>query len=115
MDIRLAEYAASLPQEWRIHGRVTKRIVREALRPRIPDAVLNRPKIGFRMPVAAWFRGALKEPFHDLLLGPDAVTGGLLDRDGLRRLIDDHTSGRADHSKTLWALYALETFLREFF
>ena len=115
MDIRLAEYAASLPEHWRIRGRTTKRILREAMRSRIPEAVLTRPKIGFRMPVAAWFRGPLKEPFHDLLLGPGAITGDLLDRHAVRRLIDDHTSGRADHAKTLWALYALETFLREFF
>jgi asparagine synthase (glutamine-hydrolysing) len=115
MDIRLAEYAASLPDEWRTRGRITKRIVREALRPRIPEAVLNRPKIGFRMPVAAWFRGPLREPFHDLLLGPGAVTRDLLDQNALRGLIDDHISGRADHSKALWAFYALETFLREFF
>jgi asparagine synthase (glutamine-hydrolysing) len=115
MDVRLAEYAASLPDEWRIRSRVTKRIVREALRPRLPEAVLSRPKIGFRMPVAAWFRGPLKAPFYDLLLGPNAVTGELLDQNGLRSLIRDHESGRADHSKTLWAFYSLETFLREFF
>jgi asparagine synthase (glutamine-hydrolysing) len=115
MDIRLAEYAASMPETWRIRGRTTKRIVREALRQRIPQAVLNRRKIGFRMPVSAWFRGPLREPFHDLLLDSGAVTGGLLDQEALRRMFDEHSTGQADHSKALWALYALETFLREFF
>jgi asparagine synthase (glutamine-hydrolysing) len=115
MDIRLAEYASSLPQEWRIKGRMTKRIVREALRPRLPDAVIRRPKNGFRMPVSAWFRGPLREPFNDLLLGPGAITRDYLDPVAIRRLMEEHGSGRHDHAKTLWALFALETFLGEFF
>lgn len=115
MDTGLAAYAAGLPDEWRIKGSVTKRILREALRSRIPEAVLKRPKIGFRMPVSAWFAGPLKDPFHDLLLAPNAATSGLLDRDELRRLITAHVGGQADHAKTLWTLFALETFLREFF
>ncbi len=115
MDIRLAEYAASLPDHWRIKGRTTKRIVREALRPRLPEAVLRRPKNGFRMPVAAWFRGPLRDEFNDLLLGRDAVTRNHLERATVVRYAEDHASGRRDHSKTLWSLFALETFLREFF
>lgn len=115
MDVRLAEYAASLPEHWRIRGRTTKRIVREALRPRLPAAVVRRPKNGFRMPVGAWFRGPLRGRFDDLLLGPDAVTRGHLDPAVLRRLAQEHADGTGDHAKTLWSLFALETFLREFF
>ncbi|MBD9374396.1 asparagine synthase (glutamine-hydrolyzing) [Rhizobium sp. ARZ01] len=115
MDIRLAEYASSLPEEWRIKGRTTKRIVREALAPRLPEAVLRRPKNGFRMPVSAWFRGQLREPFNEIVLGSGAITRDYLDPDAIRRLMSDHSSGRRDHAKTLWALFALETFLCEFF
>lgn len=115
MDVRLAEYAASLPETWRIKGGVTKRIVREALRPRLPEAVIHRPKNGFRMPVGAWFRGPLRDRYSDLLLGPDAVTRDLLDASVLRRYTAEHADGTRDHSKTLWSLFALETFLREFF
>lgn len=115
MDIRLAEYASSLPEQWRIKGRVTKRIVREALRPRLPGAVLRRPKNGFRMPVGAWFRGPLRAQFHDLLLGPDALTRDYFDRRELLRYAEEHANGSVDHSKTLWSLFALETFLQEFF
>ena len=115
MDIRLAEYAASLPDHWRIKGRMTKRILRQALRPRLPEAVLRRPKNGFRMPVGAWFRGPLRAQFDDLLLGSDAVTRDLVDRAALHRYAREHASGTWDHSKTLWSLFALETFLREFF
>ena len=115
MDVRLAEWASSLPQNWRIQGRTTKRIVREALNPRLPDAVIKRPKNGFKLPVTQWFRGPLREPFRDMLLGHDAITSDYLDQAAISKLADDHAEGRADHDKTLWALYALETFLKEFF
>ena len=115
MDLKLAEFAASLPEDWRIRGRVTKRIVRDALGPRLPEAVIKRPKNGFRMPVAEWFRGALKEPFRDFLLSADAVTADYLDRTEVSRLASEHAESRRDHDKTLWALFSLEVFLREFF
>lgn len=115
LDVRLAEFASALPAHWRIRGLTTKRIVRLALAPRLPAAVIQRPKNGFRLPVGAWFRGPLREPFVDLLLGPDSVSGAYLSREALERLLADHVSGRRQNDKTLWALYALETFLRTFF
>lgn len=115
MDVPLAEFASTLPDEWRIKGNVTKRIVREALGPRLPEAVLNRPKNGFRMPVTEWFQGILREQSQDILLGADSISGTYLDRSNVSRLLDEHASGRQNHDKTLWALFSLETFLREFF
>jgi len=115
MDIRLAEYASSLPDNWRIRDRTTKHIVREALRPRLPETVLRRPKNGFRMPVGAWFQGPLRAQFDDLLLGSDAVTRDYFDRAAIHRYAEEHASGKKDHAKILWSLFALETFLREFF
>jgi asparagine synthase (glutamine-hydrolysing) len=115
MDIRLAEFAARLPDRWRVQGRVSKRIVREALCPRLPQAVINRRKNGFRMPVTDWFRGPLIEPFRDLVMGPDSICGLYIDRTEIGRLLDAHASGHENHDKALWSLFALETFLREFF
>ncbi|MFU0507213.1 asparagine synthase (glutamine-hydrolyzing) [Pseudaminobacter sp. NGMCC 1.201702] len=115
MDVKLAEFASTLPDRWRINGRVTKRIVREALGPRLPKAVLTRPKNGFRMPVTEWFCGPLREPARELLLGSDSISGNYLDRATIGHLLDEHANRRRNHDKTLWALFALETFLREFF
>ncbi|MBS3649424.1 asparagine synthase (glutamine-hydrolyzing) [Pseudaminobacter sp. 19-2017] len=115
MDVKLAEFASTLPDRWRIGGRVTKRIVREALGPRLPKAVLHRPKNGFRMPVTEWFCGPLLEPARALLLGSDSISGSYLDRTTVGRLLSEHADRRRNHDKTLWALFALETFLREFF
>ena len=115
MDIRLAEFASTLPDSYRIKGGITKRIVREALGPRLPQSVLTRRKNGFRMPVTEWFRGPLREPARELLLASDSVTGPYLDRATIAHYLDEHTSRQQNHDKTLWALFALETFLREFF
>ncbi|MDA7964888.1 asparagine synthase (glutamine-hydrolyzing) [Ruegeria sp.] len=115
MDARLAEFASSLPDHWRIKGRVTKRILRTAMQSRLPEAVLNRPKIGFRMPVAEWFQGPLYDPLCDLMSGSGSVSANYLDAGQILQQAKEHRAGQADHSKTLWAVYALETFLQEFF
>jgi asparagine synthase (glutamine-hydrolysing) len=115
MDIRLAEFASTLPDNCRIKGGITKRIVREALGPRLPQSVLTRRKNGFRMPVTEWFRGPLRDPARELLLASDSITGPYLDRATVGLYLDEHAKGQENHEKTLWALFALETFLREFF
>jgi asparagine synthase (glutamine-hydrolysing) len=115
MDVRLAEFASTLPDSCRVKGRVTKRIVREALGPRLPQSVLTRRKNGFRMPVTEWFRGPLRDPAREILLASDSITGPYLDRATVARYLDEHANGQQNHEKTLWALFALETFLREFF
>ena len=115
MDVPLAEFAARLPEDWRIKGKVTKRIVREALGPRLPEAVIKRPKNGFRLPVAEWFRGDLRDAFQDLVLGPGSISGQYIDKGAIARIAEDHAAGRENKDKTLWTLYSLEIFLREHF
>ncbi|MCK1535449.1 MULTISPECIES: asparagine synthase (glutamine-hydrolyzing) [unclassified Bradyrhizobium] len=115
MDVRLAEFASTLPDSHRIKGKVTKRIVRKALAPRLPQSVLTRRKNGFRMPVTEWFRGPLRDPARELLLGSDSISRPYLDRETVQLYLDEHAKGLQNHDKTLWALFALETFLREFF
>ncbi len=115
MDVQLAEFASTLPDSYRIKGRVTKRIVREALAPRLPQSVLTRRKNGFRMPVTEWFRGPLRDSARELLLSPDSISSPYLDRATVALYLDEHANGKQNHEKTLWALFALETFLREFF
>jgi len=115
LDVRLAEFASSLPDSSRIRGSTTKRIVREAMGRRLPKAVLTRRKNGFLMPVTEWFMGSLRDPARELLLGSDSISARYLDRSKVQMYLDQHASGQQNHDKTLWALYALETFLREFF
>jgi asparagine synthase (glutamine-hydrolysing) len=77
----------------------------------VPDAILTRKKKGFAMPVAGWFRGALRPMARDLLGTADARTAPLLERAAVRRLLDEHEAG-VDHGERLWNLLVLELWLR---
>ena len=61
MDHELAALVSSMPDEYRVRGRVTKWILREAMKRLLPPAILERPKVGFRVPVNEWFRTSMRE------------------------------------------------------
>ncbi|HEV2029941.1 MAG TPA: asparagine synthase (glutamine-hydrolyzing) [Candidatus Dormibacteraeota bacterium] len=102
------EYATHLPLNMKLRGLRSKFLLKRALRGILPDQILNRPKKGFGIPVAHWFRGPLKE--HMLsVLSPERVTRkGFFDPRGVQQLIDDHLSGRRDNRKQLWTLFAFD-------
>ncbi len=112
LDVRLADLAVALPDVLRLRGRKTKVLLRAAMESRLPAAVMKRKKKGFPIPVAAWFRGSLRDVLEDTVGAPDSRVGAYVDRDWIRNLITDHHKGRASHHKALWMLLSLETFLR---
>jgi asparagine synthase (glutamine-hydrolysing) len=77
LDHVLMEFVATLPVSLKLAGRHKKRLLRAALRGVVPDAILDRPKMGFCSPLAAWFREDLRDLAHDVLLSPqsDRVPG----------------------------------------
>ena len=80
--------------------------------PHLPAEILYRPKMGFGVPLAQWFRGPLREPVRRAVLGPVLAETGWFNASYLRRLVDDHQSGRRDYSTPLWTLLMFESFLR---
>jgi len=115
MDTHLAAFSARLPDHWRIKCRMTKRIMRTAFGNRVPQAVLERPKNGFRLPVSTWFKTELHDQFQDMMASDNAISKDFLHVAKISQIASDHHSGVQDHSKVLWSLFALETFLGEFF
>jgi asparagine synthase (glutamine-hydrolysing) len=113
MDHQLAAFVSGLPDEWRVRGLTTKRILREAMQRVLPARILERPKIGFRVPVNQWFRGSMRGYLTDHLLGPESRTCDYYRPEALRRYVDEHTSGRQNHEKLLWSLLSLEVWHRE--
>ncbi|HET9106407.1 MAG TPA: asparagine synthase (glutamine-hydrolyzing) [Steroidobacteraceae bacterium] len=113
MDHELAAFVSGLPDEWRVRGVTTKRILREAMRRVLPPAILERPKIGFRVPVNEWFRGSMRGYLTDHLLGTDSRTRDYYRPQVLRSYVDEHTAGRQNHEKLLWSLLTLEIWHRE--
>ena len=114
MDHELASYVSALPDRWRVHGSVTKRILRDAMRLLLPAAILNRPKVGFRVPVNEWFRGPMRDYLRDHLTGTDSLTRGYYRPAVLAKYLDEHTQGRQNHEKLLWCLLTLEIWHREY-
>jgi asparagine synthase (glutamine-hydrolysing) len=102
------EYATHLPLNMKLRGLRSKFLFKRALRGILPDSILNRPKKGFGIPVAHWFRGPLKEQMLSVL-SPERIAGkGFFDPKSVKRLIDDHLAGRRDNRKQLWTLFAFE-------
>ena len=108
------ERAAALPSNLKIRGRVSKAVLKHAVGPWLPAAVIDRPKMGFGVPIASWFRNRLAHVPDQLLLDPVATERGIFRPDGVRKLIDDHRSGRADNASRLWALLQLELWFRTY-
>lgn len=112
LDHLLVEWMCALPPQWKLDGGEGKRLFKTALQPHIDADILYRPKMGFAVPLAGWFRGPLRERIRSAILGPVLGDSGLFDRDYLIQLLDRHQSGRRDHSAPLWSLLMFEGFLR---
>jgi asparagine synthase (glutamine-hydrolysing) len=104
LDRKVVEFMAGLPIGQKVSGRSTKRLFRQVARRHLPEWVLRRPKHGFGSPVAEWLREELRDFAVDVLLAPDAMTGGA----AVRRMLDRHQRGAADFNRQLWALLMLE-------
>jgi asparagine synthase (glutamine-hydrolysing) len=112
MDHPLVEWLSSLPPEFKLHGGEGKRLLKKALEPYLPPEILYRPKMGFAVPLAKWFRGPLREPVRKAVLGPVLADTGWFNEAYLLRLVEEHQSGVSDFSTPLWALLMFESFLR---
>jgi asparagine synthase (glutamine-hydrolysing) len=114
LDHKLVEFAAALPDRWKLSGWTTKRILRRAMKGVLPESILNRPKMGFPVPFSTWMRGPWNAVARDVLLDRRARERGVLDPAGVERLLADHASGRIDGGDRIWSLLNLELWYRTF-
>ncbi|WP_374243277.1 XrtA/PEP-CTERM system amidotransferase [Zoogloea sp.] len=112
MDHKLVEWLATLPSGLKIKGQEGKFVFKKAMEPMLPRDVLYRPKMGFAVPLARWFRGPLKARVREAILGPTLAETGIFNRDYLQHLVDAHQSGARDYSAPLWTTMMFEAFLR---
>jgi asparagine synthase (glutamine-hydrolysing) len=112
MDHPLVEWLASLPNSLKIQGQEGKLLLKKAMEPRLPNEVLYRPKMGFAVPLARWFRGPLRGRMQDGVLGSTLRETGIFEPKVLKALVDAHLNGSRDHSAPLWTLLMFESFLR---
>jgi asparagine synthase (glutamine-hydrolysing) len=112
LDHELVEWMAGLPPSMKLHRGESKYVFKKALEPYLSKRVLYRPKMGFAVPLAAWFRGPLRDRVRTSLLGSTLADTGIFDEAALRRLLERHQSGSRDHSAPIWSLLMFEAFLR---
>ena len=104
VDARLAAYAMALPSAFKATAREKKRVLRQALRGIVPDAILDLPKTGFSVPIGYWLRTSLADYLQAVLLDDSTRNAGLFDYPALERCIRQHIQGRLDNG---WLLYKL--------
>ncbi len=114
LDHKIAEFTSRIPLDFKLKRKTGKRILRDAFAELIPESILNRPKMGFGVPVDHWFRHELKPMLYDILLSDRALSRGYFEPDAVRNLVEEHVSSNADHSYRLWAMLVLETWQRMF-
>lgn len=114
LDYRLIEYAASLPSRFKLKGGIGKRILRDAFAELLPSAIWDRKKMGFGIPIAAWFRGPLQERTRASLTGSDCRLSKFFRQEYMTGLVESHMSGKSNEGYRLWNLLMLELWLREF-
>ena len=86
--------------------------LKKALEPHLPNEVLYRPKMGFSVPLANWFRGPLQQRLRAAIVDGGLADTGLFNRSYLEQLVAQHLSGRRDHSAVLWSLLMFEATTR---
>jgi asparagine synthase (glutamine-hydrolysing) len=112
LDPEMMTFAAAIPAPMKLQGMQKKLILRDALRPWLPDSILDRPKQGFSIPLAEWLRGDLREYSRELLLDPAAFGRERFRPGAVRGLLDRHLAGE-DNSHRIWALMMLELWKAE--
>ena len=112
LDHRVVEFACTLPLEAKIRGGETKWILRRVLERYVPPALVDRPKMGFAVPLAAWLRGPLREWAEDLLSERSLRSSGYLNPEPVRKRWAQHLSGKGDWQDPLWDVLMFESWRR---
>lgn len=108
LDHKLMEFAASIPSNLKLKGITTKYILKKALAKVLPKETLYRNKSGFGVPIGSWFRNQLKNYAFEVLLSEKSIKRGYFKKESVKKLLDEHISGKADNGHRIWSLINLE-------
>jgi asparagine synthase (glutamine-hydrolysing) len=112
LDNDIVDWVFSLPSSLKVRSRRGKILLKSAARGRLPRRIIDRPKKGFGIPLAAWLRGPLRERTEVALRPSPLWTSGMLDRAAFANWAALHVARRGDYSKALWALIVLDEWVR---
>ena len=113
LDHELVELAARIPVNWKMRGGRGKQVLIDAIGDRLPPGLLKRPKMGFGVPLAHWFRGELRPFVREILTSQAFQDRDIASAAIVRDMLDEHDCGRRDNSYWLWSLLVLELWFRD--
>lgn len=113
LDHQFVEWSATVPASQKIRHGEGKYVLKKAMEDKLPLDILYRPKMGFRVPLADWFRGPLKAQIRELLLGTELNATGLFNQQTIELWLNEHQSGISDHSTALWTLLMFRNFIAQ--
>ena len=113
LDHRIVEFAASLPERFKIQGNQQKVILKHLMKDKLPASVLQRPKTGLDIPAHDWLRGALRPLLLDTLSAGAVEETKLFRRDGIELLIQEHMERRVNRGYHLWGLLILFLWIKQ--
>lgn len=114
LDHKLVEFSMGLPQRMKLRGLTTKYVLRQSMKGILPDQILKRPKMGFPVPLASWFRGRFRSVIDEYVLSERALSRNIFDESYVRSTVERHQSGRENHSERLWTFINFEMWQRQF-
>ncbi len=114
LDHKLVEFAARVPAHMKLRGRIGKYLVKRGLRKMLPASIVDRPKMGFPMPLGHWFRHGFHHAARNVLLGERTGQRGIFSTAYVTRLLEEHRAGQRDHTEPLWLLMNFELWARVF-
>ena len=114
LDHRLVEFAATIPARFRLSDGTTKYLFKQAMRGVLPDAIIDRQKHGFAVPMRDWFRGELAGFARDVLLSDTCRQRGIFDTRYVERLLQLECTSGANLDLQLWTMLSFEMWCRRF-
>lgn len=114
LDYRLVEFAARLPDHMRVRRGKGKYLMKKAMAEHLPENIIWRPKMGFVLPIAHWFRHELADHARHIARSSHLANSGWFNVTALEQLAEDHIAGRRDVARQLWQLWMLDLALARF-
>lgn len=112
LDQRIVDFAASLPERFKLRGSQSKYVLRQLMKDKLPHTVLRRPKIGFDVPIHDWLRGVLRPLMLDTLSQEAVLATGLFHWPAVKQQIRAHLERRANLGYHLWGLIVLLIWMK---
>lgn len=113
LDHKFAELTFKIPSGLKLKGKEQKYIFKQSMKKFLPDTILNRPKIGFGVPLSVWFKEGLKDYVNDTLLLGDPLLSNYLDRNYVKKMVENNKDGMRNFNSRIWYLLCFEEWLKQ--